>query len=146
MCPFVCPLSVCLPALVPSQRQMFLVASSALTLLNKISSVFPCWISNFKRTMTVFLYSKTTWHTDDRFLDAATHLYKRSCPSDRPTMGQNQVILRHQKFTFPRAREWAKWASERCEQTSERTSEWPSTYVSILVCSRPQCVLTTRIL
>ena len=33
------------------------------------------------------------------------------------TMGQNQVILRHQ----------------RCE----RTGEWPSTYVSILVCSRP---------
>ena len=29
--------------------------------------------------------------------------------------------------------------SERCERTSERTSEWPSTYVSILVCSRPQC-------
>ena len=28
--------------------------------------------------------------------------------------------------------------SERCEGTSERTSEWPSTYVSILVCSRPQ--------
>ena len=59
------------------------------------------------------------------------------------TMGQNQVILRHQKFTFPRAeREWAKWASERtsewCERMSEWTSEWPSTYVSILVCSRPQ--------
>ena len=30
--------------------------------------------------------------------------------------------------------------SERCERTRERTSEWPSTYVSILVCSRPQCV------
>ena len=29
--------------------------------------------------------------------------------------------------------------SERCERMSERTSEWPSTYVSILVCSRPQC-------
>ena len=29
--------------------------------------------------------------------------------------------------------------SEWCERTSERTSEWPSTYVSILVCSRPQC-------
>ena len=65
------------------------------------------------------------------------------------TMGQNQVILRHQKFTFPQAREWAKWAvranewaqrrarakravrskwtSEQCERTSERTSEWPST-------------------
>ena len=28
--------------------------------------------------------------------------------------------------------------SERCERTSERTSKWPSTYVSILVCSRPQ--------
>ena len=28
--------------------------------------------------------------------------------------------------------------SERCERTSERTSEWPSTYIWILVCSRPQ--------
>ena len=28
--------------------------------------------------------------------------------------------------------------SERCERMSEQTSEWPSTYVSILVCSRPQ--------
>ena len=34
------------------------------------------------------------------------------------TVGQIQVILRHQKFTFPRAREWAKWASK---QTSERS-------------------------
>ena len=34
------------------------------------------------------------------------------------TMGQNQVIMRHQKFTFPRAREWAKWARE---QTSDRS-------------------------
>ena len=33
-------------------------------------------------------------------------------------MGHNQVILRHQKFTFPRVREWAKWASE---WTSERS-------------------------
>ena len=30
--------------------------------------------------------------------------------------------------------------SERCERTSERTSEWPSTYVLILACSRPRCV------
>ena len=29
--------------------------------------------------------------------------------------------------------------SERCERTSERTSEWPNLYVSILICSRPQC-------
>ena len=29
--------------------------------------------------------------------------------------------------------------SERCKQTSEWTSKWPSTYISILVCSRPQC-------
>ena len=28
--------------------------------------------------------------------------------------------------------------SEQCERMSERTSEWPSTYVSILVCSRPR--------
>ena len=51
-----------------------------------------------------------------------------------------------------RANEWAQWrarakqavrskrTSERCERTSEETSEWPSTYVSILVCSRPQCI------
>ena len=61
-------------------------------------------------------------------------------------MGQNQAILRHQKSTFPRAQRRArakraiqsKQRSERCERTSEQTSEWPSTYVSILVCSRPQ--------
>ena len=29
--------------------------------------------------------------------------------------------------------------SERCERMSERMSEWPSTYVSILACFRPQC-------
>ena len=46
-----------------------------------------------------------------------------------------------------RANEWAqrsarakrgvqsKQTSERCERTSERTSEWPSTYVPILGCS-----------
>ena len=33
----------------------------------------------------------------------------------------------------------SKRTSEQCERMSERTSEWPSTYVSILVCSRPQC-------
>ena len=66
------------------------------------------------------------------------------------TMVQNQAILRHQKFTFPRAREWAKWASEqmsaaerarkarRAEQANEM-SKWPSTYVGILVFSEPQC-------
>jgi len=61
-----------------------------------------------------------------------------------------------QSFTVPRAREWAKWASERterrarvkrairskqtserCERTSERTSEWPSTSICILGCYRP---------
>ena len=29
--------------------------------------------------------------------------------------------------------------SERCERTSEWTSEWPSTYVLILGCSEPLC-------
>jgi len=44
------------------------------------------------------------------------------CPSHY-TVGQIQVILGHQYFTFPRAREWAKWASER---TIERSGgrEW----------------------
>ena len=28
--------------------------------------------------------------------------------SNQVTLGQNQVILKHQKFTFPRARELAK--------------------------------------
>ena len=36
--------------------------------------------------------------------------------------------------------------SERCERTSERTSEWPSTYVSILVCSRPQSAGAKQVL
>ena len=52
-------------------------------------------------------------------------------------MGQNQVILRHQKLTFPRV-------SGASERASERTGEWPSTYVSILVCSRPQCLGAER--
>ena len=33
------------------------------------------------------------------------------------------------------ARSTSKW----CERTSKRMSEWPSTYVSILVCYRPEC-------
>ena len=45
-------------------------------------------------------------------------------------MGQNQVILRPPITHCP--------TSERCE----RTSEWPFNYVSILVCSRPQCVVS----
>ena len=34
------------------------------------------------------------------------------------TVGQNHVILRHLKVTFPRAREWAKWASKRASKRS----------------------------
>ena len=74
-------------------------------------------------------------------------------PLSQCTVGQDQVILRHQKFTFPRAREWAsKWTSERSggrerselsgaskwvSGASERSSKWPSTYVPILGCSAP---------
>ena len=47
------------------------------------------------------------------------------------------IMLRHYSFTVRRAR---KWVSERCERMSEQTSEWLSTFVSILVCSEPQCV------
>ena len=46
----------------------------------------------------------------------------------RSTMGQNQVIVRHQKFNFPQAREWAKWASavEGASEASspEQAKEW----------------------
>ena len=34
---------------------------------------------------------------------------------------------------------WSEQMSEQGKGTIERTSKWPSTYVSILVCSRPQC-------
>ena len=33
--------------------------------------------------------------------------------------------------------------SERCERTSEQTSEWPSTYDSIHGCFEPQCAALT---
>ena len=39
------------------------------------------------------------------------------------TLGQNQVILRHQKFTFPWAREWAKWASKQMSERSGRREQ-----------------------
>ena len=45
-------------------------------------------------------------------------------PKHRLTMGQNQVILRHQKFTFPWVREWAReWAKEWAKRASEQASE-----------------------
>ena len=77
------------------------------------------------------------------------------------TAGQNQVVLGHLIIHFPtsegvsgvskRANEcaqqsarakravWSKRTSEHCEQTSERTSKWPSAYVPILGCSAPLC-------
>ena len=49
----------------------------------------------------------------------------------RSTMGQNQVILRHQKFTFPRAREQAnEWAV----RANERTDEWVAQYLRLDSC------------
>ena len=38
------------------------------------------------------------------------------------TMGQNQVILRHQKITFPSARDWAKWVSGASKRANGRAS------------------------
>ena len=82
----------------------------------------------------------------------------------RNTVVQNRkntdkIII--QSFTVPRVRKWAKWASEqakwvqrstrakqtgqskrtneRCEQTSKRTIEWPSTFVWVFGRSGPQC-------
>jgi len=34
--------------------------------------------------------------------------------------------------------------SERCKQMSKKTNEWPSTYISIHGCSKPQCTAWFR--
>ena len=47
------------------------------------------------------------------------------------------------KIHFPTSKGVSE-VSERCERTSERTSEWPCSYVSVLVCSRPQWRGRTR--
>ena len=57
------------------------------------------------------------------FLKALT--FARS--TGETTMGQNQVVLRHLILHFP-----SSGVSERCERTSEQTSEWPSIYVPFL--------------
>ena len=49
-------------------------------------------------------------------------------------MGQHQVILRHLKFTFPQAREWVKWASERTSERCERTDERVAQYLHLDSC------------
>ena len=71
---------------------------------------------------------------------------------------ENTDKIAIQSFTVLRAREWAKWASERTSErsggrerskqsgankglsgASERTSEWPSTTVCNLSCYQPWC-------
>ena len=69
-------------------------------------------------------------------------------PRNKPTMGQNHELgsERVSKWLNVWAQRSArgKWAvrskqmRERFERTSERTREWPSTYVSFLCCSEPQ--------
>ena len=59
------------------------------------------------------------------------------CSPAVPIIVQNSLISQHELLTFPQAR---KWVSERCEQTSKWTCEWPSTYVGILGCSEPLCL------
>ena len=62
------------------------------------------------------------------------------CPTSE---GVSEVSERANKWAQRRARAKravrSKWTSERCERTSERTSEWPSTTVCIFGCYRPQC-------
>ena len=80
--------------------------------LNEI--LWKCQAKTKQETKNTFLY-KHFLRTTDAARGTAQEWRSELDPL---TMGQNQVILRHQKFTFPRAREWAKWASER---TSERS-------------------------
>ena len=70
---------------------------------------------------------------------AVTARRRRRRRRQRRTMGQNQVILRHPIIHCPTSEGVSK-VSKRCKRTSKRMSEWPSTYVSILVCYRPQWV------
>ena len=61
--------------------------------------------------------------------------------------GVNEVSERVNDWAKRRARAKrtvrSKQTSERCERTSERTSEWPSTTVCILGWSRPQRTIET---
>ena len=76
---------------------------------------------------------------------------------NQSTMGQNRFVLRHLIIHSPTSlgeserinecsgvREQSKQgsASEWVSGASERTSEWPFTYVSIHGCSEPQCRVT----
>ena len=62
------------------------------------------------------------------------------CPT---TKGVSEVIAVEGASEAKRAVR-SKQTSERCERTSERTGEWPSSLVCIFGCSGPQCSLTTR--
>ena len=74
--------------------------------------------------------------------------------SKQPNAETSNHSLSHEpgsEWASERKNEWvqqsarANWAgrnkrmSERCERTSERTSEWPRTHVPIHDCSKPQC-------
>ena len=64
--------------------------------------------------------------------------------SEQPDGPVSNHSLSHEP-TSPRANEWVRsvrsvqsnWLSKRCEEGSERTSEWPCTNVSIHGCSEP---------
>ena len=79
---------------------------------------------------TVAVFERRIWHSF--FPDM------RGWSPYRCTMGQNQVILRRQKSTFPRAREWAKWVSEKtiewAVRTNERTEERVAQYLRLYAC------------
>ena len=65
---------------------------------------------------------------------------KQSGASERVSGASERANERAQRRARAKRAVRSKRTSEWCERTSERTSEWPSTFVSILVCSRPQCM------
>ena len=89
-------------------------------------------------------------------LNSVFELYLCLC-----TVGQTQVVLRHLSLSHEQGSEWAskwtsecsgvreqseqfglgnKWKSERSQQFSEWTSEWPSTYIILVILDHSACL------
>ena len=64
--------------------------------------------------------------------------YRFSHPVVAALWGKNRSLWDTKVFTFSWA-ERSQQICERCEWTSKKMSEWPSTFVPILGCSEPTC-------
>ena len=79
------------------------------------------------------------WSRIEKILRKKSHLIIHFPASSGVSKVSERANEWAQRRAWVKRAVWSKQTSERCERMSERTSEWPSIYVSILVCSRPQC-------